>query len=333
VRISIILPLFDRRNAGWRSLVSAVGQDFPRDQYEVIAVAGRGIDGGMDDPAIAALLARCDTVVRTGLDTQDVANEIHLFRAGYERSTGNVLFFMEGHTVLGKGCCAMIAAHFRLHPEAEIAWAPRLNHDESPLGRLISMHNLRHERRAYANGVFSLGATNVITRGLFERLGGFDARYLRFSETALFHRSLDEGIAIGRIHEPLATHYNDVSVALWRQLVMTAGAAKFSYYNALISQGKDIRARVRHKVYLLASSLWTARLLFPLFRLAGRVFLVLATRMSGLSEVLAYRLYVFAIGFTDLSGFCQARIRAARTDDPKGCFGVPPSARGANSIR
>ncbi len=309
----MILPLFDRRNAGWKSLESAVGQAYPRDQYEVVAVAGRGIDGGMDDPAVTALLARCDTVVRTDFDTDDVANEIQLFRAGYERSTGDVLFFMEGHTVLANNCCATIAAHFQLHPGTEIAWAPRINRGESPLGSLISLHNLRHERRADTNGVFSLGATNVITRSLFERLGGFDARHLRFSETALFHRALDEGIAIGRFHEPLATHYNDMSVALWRQLVMTAGAAKFSYYNTLLSNGQDIRARVRHKVYLFANRLWTARLLFPLFRMAGRVFLILATQVSRFSMALAYRLYVFALGFTDLSGYCLARIRAAQS--------------------
>ena len=316
MKISIILPLFDRRNAGWKALESAVGQAYPRDQYELVAVAGRGIDGGMDDPAVAALLARCDAVVRTDLDTDDVANEIQLFRAGYERSTGDVLFFMEGHTVLAGNALATIAGHFRRHPETEIAWAPRINDGGSPLGSLVSMHNLRHERRADAQGVFSLGATNVITRDLFERLGGFDARYLRFSETALFHRARDEGIVIGRIGEPLATHYNDMSVTLWRQLVMTAGAAKFSYYNALIARGEDIRARVRHDVYLLANRDWTARLLFPLFRMAGRVFVVLAMRTSRISNAMAYRLYVVAIGCTDLSGFCLARVRAGRVEEP-----------------
>jgi hypothetical protein len=71
VKISIILPLFDRRNAGWKSLESAVGQAYPRELYEIVAVAGKGIDGGLDDPDIAALLARCDTVVRTDLDMRD----------------------------------------------------------------------------------------------------------------------------------------------------------------------------------------------------------------------------------------------------------------------
>ncbi len=310
-KISIILPLFDRRNAGWNALASAVEQDYPRERYEIIAVTGREPEAGADDPAVAAMLARCDAVVRTDLDTEDVANEIRLFQAGYERSTGDVLFFIEGHTVLAKRCCAIIAAHLSRKPEAVLLWAPRINHGESPLGELVAMHNRSHERRAAERGVFSLGANSVIGRRLFERLGGFDLRYLRHSETALYHRALDAGVAFDRIGEPLATHYNDMSVALWRQLVTQAGKAKFSYYNALLDRGHDIRSRVRHGVYLLANRGWGARLLRPLCRAAGRVFLALAMRASGISKALAYRMYVVALGCTDLSGFCQARIESA----------------------
>jgi GT2 family glycosyltransferase len=312
-KISIILPLFDRRNAGWSALASAIGQDYPRERYEVIAVAGREPGAGADDPAVAGMLARCDAVVRTDLDTGDVANEIRFFQAGYERSTGDVLFFIEGHTVLEKRCCAIIAAHLRGQPAAALAWAPRINRGDSRLGELVAMHNRSHERRAAERGVFSLGANSIITRRLFERLGGLDLRYLRHSETALYHRALDAGVVFGRIREPLATHYNDMSVTLWRQLVAKAGRAKFSYYSALLDRGHDLRSRVRHGVYLLANRAWAARLLRPLCQAGGRVFLSLATRTSGLSKALAYRMYVVALGCTDLSGFCQARIESPKS--------------------
>ena len=318
MKISIVLPLFDRRNAGWKSLESAVSQEHPRDRYEVIAVAGREPEAGADDPAVAALLARCDAVVRTDVDTRNVANEIRLYQAGYERSTGDVLFFIEGHTVLDKRCCATIAGYFEEHPDAALAWAPRINHGESRLGKLVSMHNLRHERRAVARGVFSLGANSVVTRRLFERLGGFDKRYLRFSETALYHRAQEEGVAIGRIREPLATHYNDMPASHWRQLVTRAGEAKFSYYSALLTRDGDARTRVRHAAYLYANRGSRARLLYPLFRLAGSTFLGLATAASPISKALAYRLYVLALGCTDLSGFCHARIRSAAPDTGPG---------------
>ena len=41
MKISIIIPLIDRRNAGWRALESAVDQDFPRDQI-VLAYENAG---------------------------------------------------------------------------------------------------------------------------------------------------------------------------------------------------------------------------------------------------------------------------------------------------
>lgn len=313
MKISIILPLFDRRNAGWRSLESAVGQVFRRDAYEVVAVTGTGLDLDAEDVAVSALLAQCDAVVRTDLDTGDVANEIRLFQAGYERSTGDVLLFMEGHTELTENCCAVIDAYFRHHPTSTIAWAPRINHGESPLGALVAMHNLRHERRAVAQGTFSLGANSVIRRDLFERLGAFDLRYQRFSETAIFQRARCEGIGIGSIGEPLATHYNDMQVSLWRDLVLQMGEAKFCYYNALQACGEDIRRCVRHPAYLAVNRPWCARLFYPLFHAAGKLFIVLAMRSLALSKALASSLYVLAVWFTDLSGYCRACTRAAQT--------------------
>jgi hypothetical protein len=312
MKISIILPLFDRRNAGWGSLESAISQEFPRTGYEVIAVTGRGQGADIDGDAVAALISRCDTVVRTEVDTEDVSSEIQLYQAGYERATGDVLLFMEGHTVLEKNCCAVIDAYFGRHPESVIAWAPRINHGESRLGALITMHNLRHERRAVEKGVFSLGANSVIKRSLFDRLGGFDARYMRFSETAVLHRALKEQVEIGRIGEPLATHYNDMPVGWWRELVMKTGEAKFSYYNSLHARGEDVRTQVRHRVYLHANHVWSARLLYPLCRVAGALFLGLALGTLRISKAIASHLYVLGVGFTDLSGFCRARIRAAK---------------------
>jgi len=313
VKISIVIPLCDRRNVGWRALESALGQDFPRDKYEVVAVTGVENAAEKDAEEVSALTARCDVVVHTDVEIDDVASEIRLYQAGYQRSTGDVLFFVEGHTVLEKRCCAIIDAYFRLHPESAIAWAPRLNYGESPLGSLISTHNMQHELRAIESGVFSFGATNVIKRSLLERLGGLDQRFLRFSETAVFHRLLREEIEIGKIAEPLATHYNDMSVSHWRELVMSTGEAKYNYYNALLDRGGDVRAQVRHGVYLQANRGWIARLLYPVFRMAGTLFLGLALGTWRIGHTLAYRFYVLGLGFTDLSGFCRARIQAAKT--------------------
>ncbi len=119
VKISIIVPLFDRRNAGWKSLESALAQRYPRDRYEVVAVTTR--DGAeMRDPAVGALLARCDAVARTDLDPAITTNEVELYRAGHRCCTGDLVFFCEGHTVLHEDCCSLIDEHF--------VRTPRLRH-------------------------------------------------------------------------------------------------------------------------------------------------------------------------------------------------------------
>jgi len=276
-RISIIVPLFDRRNAGLQSLASALDQRYPRDEYEVVAVTTRDpVDAW--DAGVAALLARCDCVVSTEFDPAVTANEVELYLAGLRRCTGELLFFCEGHTVLHDDCCALIAQYFARHPRCEIAWAPRLNHATSALGRLVAMHNDRHQRRAAAAGVFSLGANSVIRRSTFDALGGLDARYLRFSETALFHRALQGGAVVGHIEAPLATHFNDMTESLWRQLAQDTGAGRYAYYDDLFAQGEVHGGRIRHPVYAYARRAPIAALIAPTLRASGAILLRAALR-------------------------------------------------------
>ena len=149
MKISLILPLFDRRTAEWKPLESALAQTLPREQYEIVVVVGNAFGNEPTVDAHAdALLRRCDTVVRIAADPSLPENEIPFLMAGYTRSTGDLLFFMEGHTELDPDCCAMIAAHFRDNPQSRVAWAPRIHRSTLPLGLLIGMHSKRHEQRA-----------------------------------------------------------------------------------------------------------------------------------------------------------------------------------------
>ena len=309
-QISIILPLFDRRNAGWHALESALAQRYPRERYEVVAVTARD-DAEARDPVVATLLARCDCVVRTDLDPRLTANEIQLYLAGLRRCIGELVFFCEGHTVLRVDCCALIDEHFSRHPDCEIAWAPRHNYAGSPLGRLIAMHNDIHQRRALAAGVFSLGANSVIRRTSLDALGGLEARYMRFSETALFHRALQQGAVVGRILSPLATHYNDMPQTLWLQLAQDTGAGRFAYYDDLSPQGRRHDARIRHPMYVHARRAWFAALLAPVLRAAAITLIRAAVIALRVERRLAYRCYVLALGCGDLAGYSRASTQQA----------------------
>jgi hypothetical protein len=168
------------------------------------------------------------------------------------------------------------------------------------------MHNDRHQRRALAAGVFSLGANSVIRRSLLDALGGLDARYLRFSETALFHRALQRAAVISQIRAPLATHYNDMAEELWLQLAQDSGAGRYAYYDDVLAQGQDGGARIRHPVYLRARRTWVAALLAPVLPVSGAILLRAAVRALRLERGIAYRCYLLALGCADLAGYTRA---------------------------
>ncbi len=320
--LSIILPVFDRRTAGWRSLESALAQDFARGDYEIVVVLGHDAPAHERDAVAGPLIARCDTVVRTALDIDDVASEVALYAAGAQAARGDLLFFMEGHTELRRDCCAAIASHFRRRPGDELAWAPRVNCGETALGRLVSLHNLRHEARAASQDTFSLGANSVIRRNAYARLGGLDPRFGRLAETVLLRRAQGEGLPIGRIEAPLATHHNDMGLVLWHALIMQMGASKCAWYGALRDDGADLRGAIRHRAYLAADSRWRARMLYPVLAAMGYAALAAAMATLRLNEALASRLYWLALGFTDLAGYCQISRQRAPASPSR-----PPPAR------
>jgi len=311
MKISLILPLFDRRTAGWRPLETALAQTLPREQYEIVVVVGEGFgDEPTADAHADALLRRCDAVVRIRADPSLAENEIPFLMAGYARSTGDLLFFMEGHTELANDCCAMIAAHFRDNPQSRIAWAPRIHRSTLPLGLLIGMHAKRHEQRARAKGGFWLGANSVITRECFEHLGRPDAGYMRFGERVLCERILRENIPIARLPLPLSSHHDDMPLSQLIGVATAAGAAKYRYYNAKAAGAAPIP--VRHPVYLAANRAAFALALYPLAWTLREGLLRAAIVLARPARNLAYRLYVLGFGFADLCGYCAARIRAPR---------------------
>jgi len=309
MKISLILPLFDRRTAGWKPLETALAQTLPRERYEIVVVIGNafGNEAAVDAHA-DALLRRCDTIVRIAADPSLAENEIPFLMAGYVRSTGDLLFFMEGHTELDPECCATIAAHFRDNPQSRIAWAPRIHRSTLPLGFLIGMHSKRHEQRAHQLGGFWLGANSVITREYFEHLGRLDAGYMRFGERVLCERVLRENIPIARLALPLSVHHDDMPLSQLIGVATAAGEAKYRYYNAPAAGAAPVR--VRHPVYLAANHAAFALALYPMAWVLREVLLRAAVALVRTARNAAYRLYVLGFGFADLSGYCSARIRA-----------------------
>lgn len=320
MKISLIIPLYDARQTGWRPLASALHQTVGHWEVDVVAVLGRAtVDDLPLDADALALLRHCAAVVHVDADPRRADMEIPLLLAGYGKASGDLLYFMEGHTILEPDACATIAAYFDDRPHTQIAWAPRNHHSDTTLGALIGVHSKHHEYLAAERGGFWLGANSVITRELFEQLGGLDPAYMRFAERVLSERMHRAGIAIGRLPKPLATHHDDMPTAQLIAIGAAAGKAKFRYYNVQVAVAGEEPARVRHPIYLGANHAAIALMLLPLSWLLAQCLVRAAVGMAripvsaaGIQKAAAYRLFVLGFGFADLSGYCAARLRAAR---------------------
>jgi len=301
IAYSIIVPLFDCRDAGTRALESALGQAFPRERYEVIVV----VDARSNRAALQPLLARCDCVVAVDADFAAVESEIVLFDAGSRMARGEFLFFIEGHTVLDARALKEIDDALARDPACALACGRRLNHATTRLGALIGCNNDAHELRAGQQGNFTLGANCVIRRSLFDALGGFAAVFQRFSETVLYQRALDAGVRVGTIDAVLCTHHNDTGFSWLVRLLVATGHAKARYYATLRGAGRTLRTR--HPVYRWLGSTLAAMIAAAPLRVAGPSAILLAMALVRRFPNVAAGVYKAGIGLTDVSGFCAER--------------------------
>jgi hypothetical protein len=321
-RYSIIVPLFDCRDAGMRALESALRQAFDRDAFEVVAVTDARAPATLPD----ALRRQCDVVVAVDADFGDVASEIALFDAGSRAARGEYLYFIEGHTVLGPDALRDIDAALLARTDVDIICGRRSNHARTRLGRLIGGNNDVHEARALASGNFTLGANSVIRRTAFDALGGFDPAYQRFNETVLYHRALDAGLRFGSVDALLCAHHNDAGFRWLGRLLVATGRAKARYY-AATPAGRA--PRLRHPVYRWLRTPIAAGLAAVPLRIAGPAAILVATALVRRMPATASKLYRVGVGFTDVAGFCLERSRLRGFSHPA-VAGAAASSAGAD---
>jgi hypothetical protein len=298
---SLIVPLYDCRDAGANALRAALAQTLPRDRFEVIAVVAAGARRARPD----TLLAQCDRVIESDADFAAVESEIELFAAGSRVATGDWLFFTEGHTVLEPDALAAIARDVERGTGCAIVCGRRRNHARTRLGLLVGANNDVHETRAQRHGNFTLGANSPIRRDAFVALGGLDARFSRFCETVLYERARAARMRIDAIDAVLCTHYNDLGLAWLLRLLVATGRAKARHYAE--SENSAIRAHVRHPVYRWLRHPAVALVAVWPLRLAGPALILAAMALARRWPARAQALYRAGVGCTDVSGYCGER--------------------------
>ena len=230
-----------------------------------------------------------------------VESEIPLFMAGANAARGDYLFFVEAHTVLEPYALQTFDEHLKADGDCAIVCGRRRNHARSALGRLVSLHNETHERRAQSHGDFALGANCIIRRSVFERLGGLDPDYMRFAETVLYERARTVDARIEVIDAVLCTHHNDLGLMRLLRLLLSTGGAKARYYPTIAANARHGCAR---RVYRWVDSRRAATVAELPFGLTGLTAVVMAMAMVRIAPRIAGVAYRAGVGCVNVAGFC-----------------------------
>ncbi|MCC6272181.1 MAG: glycosyltransferase [Deltaproteobacteria bacterium] len=307
MRISVLVPIFDRRDCGLRALESALAQDAAPGRFEVVAVIARRHQvPPQDSPRLEALLAQAHQVVWLDLDAGEIQNEIWYYQEGVRSCVGEFLFLAEGHTEILPGALRKILEYLDANPACEVLWGHRGERARTSLGRLLIRNAARHNERGRVGGFFSFGGTSVIRRDLWEGLGGIDPRYLRFNEVVLRHRILRAGKEVHRVLTTFCLHHNDISIPQLAAISSAMGRGKRAAYgDAAGREGRDI-PHLRHPAYRWFMGKGAAALGAPLFWVAAYVFLFLAVCGHRLRLPFAFRTFILGLGCADLWGYCRA---------------------------
>jgi hypothetical protein len=309
MKISIILPLNDRQGIGWRSLESALAQDAPRASYEVIAVVGgRSEQEVKNDPAARALLERCDAVVRFHEDLDVVENRMGPCEAGVRASSGEILYFAEGHTILQPQCCQLIAAHFSANPLSQIVTGQYYDIPLNEVSRLINLFKERIKRRGRETlRMISFGGQTAIRRHLFETFYRVSSRSGMFAEIDISIFIERSRIEVGKIGKPLCDHFSDRTMDWFIGWLLTTGRTHFEHFNASSTYATTM-SRWKRAIFSCANRGWCAVMLFPLSYAPGVLLLRAAPALLRLSEPLALHFYSLGYRLIVVAGFCKARM-------------------------
>ena len=313
MKLSIILPLFDLRDALDRPLASLLNQRLERTHYEiVIVVSERDRHTLLGREPFKSLSSRCDQVIFIDADPDAPDSEIVFYSEGCEKATGDLLFFVEGHTIILPGACSAIYDHFAANPRCVAAWGRRINHNVKTLGKLIGMHNSHHENAAQGQGWFTLGANSIIRKSVLNELGGFEPIYGRFNEAILLEKLRKRGTKADQLDVPLSVHYNDMSVAHLTELAVAMGRWRASYLLDNGDRSVTDQRFANHGFAWMVRGRGAAHVCKPVFAAMGVSLLQMAKLLYDVNSRLAYRMFVSGLGFCDLSGYTQARLRGGK---------------------
>ncbi|HZP19237.1 MAG TPA: glycosyltransferase family 2 protein [Bauldia sp.] len=182
-RISIVTPTLNQAAfVGW-TVRSVFGQRYPNLEYIVLDAGST--DGTVEQ--IARYVPRL-TYFRSEPDDGQAA----AIAEGFERSTGEIMAYLNSDDVLLPGALAFVAEYFAEHPDVDCLYGHRAIIDEN---NIVTGHWIlpRHHNFLMERDDFIPQEATFWRRSLFERGGNIDPGYQFAMDYDLFVRYMRKG--------------------------------------------------------------------------------------------------------------------------------------------
>lgn len=181
--ISIVTPSFNQAPYLERTILSVLGQDYPRIEYFVM-------DGGSSDGS-AEIIRRHEARL-SGWTSAPDAGQADAIRRGFGRCTGEILAWINSDDYFLPGALRAAADAFARHPEADLIYGDAVYVDEAE--RPLAVDVLPAYRWEDLRRVCMIPQQAAFwRRSAYERVGGIDASLQFCMDYDLFLRIGEKG--------------------------------------------------------------------------------------------------------------------------------------------
>jgi glycosyltransferase involved in cell wall biosynthesis len=169
--ISIVTPSFNQGHVLEATLQSVLGQGYPALEYVVQ-------DGGSTDTSVA-ILERYSPHLLAWESGPD-GGQAPAINRGLQRTTGEIMAYLNSDDILLPGALAYVARYFRRHPEVDVVYGHRvlINDTGAEIGRWVLPP---HDEQAIAFADFIPQETMFWRRRAWEAVGGGIDESFRFA--------------------------------------------------------------------------------------------------------------------------------------------------------
>jgi glycosyltransferase involved in cell wall biosynthesis len=188
--ISIVTPSFNQAQFLERTLASVVGQRYPSLEYIVQ-------DGGSTDGSVA-ILKRWGERLRCWESRPD-AGQSAAINAGFRRSTGEIMAYLNSDDVLMPGALATVSRFMAAHPDVDAVYSHGLMIDEYDRPAVLLLLP-EHDDRALRWYDYVPQMTLFWRRSLWEKSGGTIDESLQYAmDWDLLQRFIDARARFARL--------------------------------------------------------------------------------------------------------------------------------------